>query len=110
MSRIKTWTDPTVTVSSPALPVPDKATLVSTVKKTLDGDTNLLASQLGAGTFFIKCSLEPHSSGTTLPGMNVEYSYATEAGTTTNTVTGKTSQAIGKTISQSVEFVSVYRL
>jgi hypothetical protein len=107
MSMTNQYTDDSIVIDHPAKSIPENASLVSTVKKTLDGDTNLLALQLGAGTFFIKCSLQSFSSRTTLPALHVSYSRATPEGTTTNTVTGKTYNIKdSETVDSSVSFTS----
>jgi len=87
---------PDVTVDTPASSVPDNATLISTVSlSNLVKDTNLIGSQLGAGTFFVTSSVtvsgNPPSSSV-IPALVVGFSYQGNTGTVNSSLQGVTAQ------------------
>ena len=109
MAIIDDHTNKDIQIVSPSVDISEDFVQVSQVTRLLQGDTNLVALQLQAGDYIIKCDLQSFSAQKTLtmPGLHVSYSYATVEGTTTNTLTGKCySVRDAEKVSSSVSFVT----
>jgi hypothetical protein len=97
-------------------PVPANTKVVSTVKRTLSGDSVLASIQLPASSYHVHVSMTALSD-MKLPSVECSYSYRTVAstedrtaihgGSTTNTVSSKpVNVKAGETVTSSVQFTN----
>jgi hypothetical protein len=74
MAIINNHTDPSVNFTNN--PVPDNCKPISTVKKTLTGDSVLMSLQLPSATYFVQITMHAMSKQV-LPSIVLNYSYTT---------------------------------